>query len=154
MGKAEGFPWRLLVTVFIVIIVFIGFTVLSSFESNQPNYRSYNEFKKETEVIEGIVIKAEKISKVFLLDDYNLVVSNNKGISKMVKVEENQYINYQKGSNVKFRIDKGKQNTVILDLKQENDITNQKEFKGKFERKSSSVILDKYFGSVFIKWLK
>ncbi|COZ42395.1 hypothetical protein [Staphylococcus aureus] len=84
-------------------------------------------------------------------DDYNLVVSNNKGISKMVKVEESQYINYQKGSNVKFRIDKDKQNTVILDLKQENDITNQKEFKDKFERKSSSVILDKYFGSVVNK---
>lgn len=69
----------------------------------------------------------------------------------MVKVEESQYINYQKGSNVKFRIDKDKQNTVILDLKQENDITNQKEFKDKFERKSSSVILDKYFGSVVNK---
>ncbi|HCY8317086.1 TPA: hypothetical protein ACK087_002736 [Staphylococcus aureus] len=147
MGKAEEFPWRLLVSVFIVFIVFVGFTVLLRFEGNQTNYRSFTEFKKETEVIEGIVIKAEKNSEVFLPDDYNLVVSNNKGISKMVKVEEYQYINYQKGSNVKFRIDKGKQNTVILDLKQENDITNQKEFKGNFERKSSSVILDMYFGS-------
>lgn len=57
MGKAEEFPWRLLVSVF---IVFVGFTVLLRFEGNQTNYWSFTEFKKETEVIEGIVIKAEK----------------------------------------------------------------------------------------------
>lgn len=35
MGKAEEFPWRLLVSVF---IVFVGFTVLLRFEGNQTNY--------------------------------------------------------------------------------------------------------------------
>ncbi len=57
MGKAEEFPWRLLVSLF---IVFVGFTVLSSFEGKQTIDHLLN-LKKETEVIEGIVIKAEKI---------------------------------------------------------------------------------------------
>ncbi len=40
--------------------MFVGFTVLSSFEGKQTIDHLLN-LKKETEVIEGIVIKAEKI---------------------------------------------------------------------------------------------
>ncbi|HCV8456230.1 hypothetical protein ACJVW9_04945 [Staphylococcus pseudintermedius] len=129
----------------IAFIFFIGFAVITSFNKSDlslEEYETYEDYKKSTEVIEGQVIKAEKNSKIFLPDDYNLVVSNNKGISKMVEVDENKYKNYQKGSNVKFRIDKEQQNKVLLDLNKENDITNKKEFKNKLEDEKSVHLLD------------
>ncbi|HCU7114018.1 TPA: hypothetical protein OU842_002798 [Staphylococcus aureus] len=129
----------------IAYIFFIGFAVITSFNKSDlslEEYETYEDYKKSTEVIEGQVIKGEKNSKIFLPDDYNLVVSNNKGISKMVEVDENKYKNYQKGLNVKFRIDKEQQNKVLLDLNKENDITNKKEFKNKLEDEKSVHLLD------------
>ena len=46
----------------------------------------------------------------------------------MLKVTEQQYRNYQKGSEVNFRIDTTNQNEVIIDLKEDKDVNNVKAY--------------------------
>ncbi|COZ42418.1 hypothetical protein [Staphylococcus aureus] len=48
MGKVEEFPWRLLVLVF---IVFVGFTVLLSFEGDQKNIDHLLNLKKKQKLL-------------------------------------------------------------------------------------------------------
>ncbi|WP_394524251.1 hypothetical protein ACF0HT_14185 (plasmid) [Staphylococcus xylosus] len=79
--------------------------------------------------------KAEKESRFVLSDDFNLVIKNSKGDSKIVKVDEAQYRNYQAGADVKFRIDEKANNEIVLDLNKEKDIKNKKEFNKKYSNK-------------------
>lgn len=55
-----------------------------------------------------------------------MTVKSNNNETKMLKVTEQQYRNYQNGSEVNFRIDTTNQNEVIIDLKEDKDVNNVK----------------------------
>lgn len=133
------FMVTLVIFSFVVIglVVFVFYLKLESEGSNHAgDYESFEEFKARTVLLEGKVAKAEKENRFLRSDKYNLVVNDNKGTSKIVEVNEKQYRNYQKGADVKFRIDKKANNEVVLDLNNENDVNNKKAFKKKYDDKS------------------
>ncbi|WP_436962800.1 hypothetical protein [Staphylococcus shinii] len=57
-----------------------------------------------------------------------MTVKSNNNETKMLKVTEQQYRNYQNGSEVNFRIDTTNQNEVIIDLKEDKDVNNVKAY--------------------------
>lgn len=132
-------PLTILVFIIMWGIISVLFSIVEDKNTDRAGeYKDFKEYKERTAILEGKVSKAEKEKKFLGSDEYNLVVNNNKGISKVVKVDEELYRNYQAGANVKFRIDKNASNEVVLDLNKEKDIKNEKEFKKKFENKLDS----------------
>ncbi|WP_215387610.1 hypothetical protein [Staphylococcus aureus] len=115
----------LLVICFVLILIVLALYAKGILNKDNDEERT---FKQTTEIVEGKVIKAEKDKQWFKPVKYQLVVSNNKGVSKNLEVNENQYNDYQAGAEVKFRIDKEKQNQVVLDLKKQKDYVNQKDY--------------------------
>ena len=125
-----------------VVIGLVVFGFYLKFESEGSNhavdYESFEEYKEHTVLLEGKVIKSEKEARFLRSDKYNLVVSDNKGTSKIVEVNEKQFINYQKGADVKFRIDQEANNKVVIDLNKEKDVNSKKAFNEKYNSKSNS----------------
>lgn len=133
----EVFLMLLSIIAMIIFLCCLGFWFIKGFDGlasyHVGDYENYKEYKERTVLLEGKVTKAEKESHFISSDDYNLVIKNNKGDSKIVKVDENQYRNYQVGADVKFEIDEKASNEVVVDLNKEKDIKNKKAFKQKFE---------------------
>lgn len=88
---------------------------------------SYQNFQKNTEVINGVVKKSQKESKFIFPDSFNIIVETTEG-SKMLKVNEQQYRDYQPKNRVHFRIDKTDNNKVVRDLNNENDLDSLKKY--------------------------
>ncbi|RIL23389.1 hypothetical protein BUY99_05215 [Staphylococcus gallinarum] len=88
----------------------------------------YEKFKEDTELIKGKVVKSEVQKHFVFSDKYNLIVKSNNNETKMLKVTEQQYRNYQNGSEVNFRIDTTNQNEVIIDLKEDKDVNSVKAY--------------------------
>lgn len=133
----EVFLMLLSIIATIIFLCCLGFWFIKGFDGlasyHVGDYENYKEYKERTVLLEGKVTKAEKESHFISSDDYNLVIKNNKGDSKIVKVDENQYRNYQAGADVKFKIDEKASNEVVVDLNKEKDIKNKKAFKQKFD---------------------
>lgn len=130
-------PLTILVFIIMWGIISVLFSIVEDKNTDHAGeYKDFKEYKERTAILEGKVSKAEKEKKFLGSDEYNLVVNNNKGISKVVKVDEELYRNYQAGADVKFRIDKKANNEVVLDLNNENDVNNKKAFKKKYDDKS------------------
>lgn len=137
-------------------IVFIGLLLITTFFSDDleeaiekgKNYESeeYKAFKNDTEVIKGNVTEAKKEGYLITPDKYNLVVKTKDNNSKLINVNEQTYRNYQKGSNVHFRIDKTDHNTIVRDLENESDIDTIKAYK-KYSEKEKS--LSDFFDEIF-----
>lgn len=88
----------------------------------------YEQFKKDTEVIKGEVVESEIQRRLFFSDKYNLIIKANNDETKMLKVNEQQYRDYQKGSEINVRIDTTKKNKVIIDLKKDKDVNTVKDY--------------------------
>lgn len=118
-----------------ILLSSIGITAMSIdyglFDEKQHQKKQteeYEKFKEDTELIKGKVVKSE-VQKQFIFSyKYNLIVKSNNNETKMLKVTEQQYRNYQKGSEVNFRIDTTNQNEVIIDLKEDKDVNNVKAY--------------------------
>lgn len=133
----------LVMLAFVVIglgmIIFNYNGILDDFEKN-----SYKSFKQDTEVIEGKVVKSERESKLIFPDSYNLIVDIGDESNKMLKASEQEYRDYQTGSYVKFRIDTGYDNDVVVDLNKDKDIKTEKEY-SVFDDKAGRVLFSKIF---------
>lgn len=114
----------------IVLAVLAGLLIFSriqSWSTEDKLLKNYQEFQKNTEVINGTVKKSQKESKVIFPDSFNIIVESKEG-SKMIKVNEQQYRDYQPKNHVRFRIDKTDNNTVVRDLNNENDLDSLKKY--------------------------
>lgn len=87
----------------------------------------------ETYVIEG------KVNETYTQNDSGkkqryLIVDEKDDSSKLVSVNEQQFQTYNKGSKVKLKIDRAKNDEVVVDLKKHKDI-NSKDENGSFLEK-------------------
>lgn len=116
----------------IAVVGLLGVSVIDKAkEEAEPQkeiIKDYQSFKKDTEIINGTVQKAEKENHIILPDSYNLVVKS-KDDSKLLSVNSKEYRNYQVGSKAHFRIDKTDNNSIVRDLKNKDDIDNLKKYK-------------------------
>lgn len=115
-------------------IVVVGITVF--FLLNSGKYERFENFKKDTEVIEGKVTDVKKENNIIFTDLYYLVVTTKEGSSKLVEVKEKQFKNNQKGSHVKFRYytDEDLENRVAIDLTKNKDVQSDKELKSYYQK--------------------
>ena len=112
----------------VIIFTITDYGLFDEKQHQQKQTEEYEKFKEDTELIKGKVVKSE-IQKHFIFSDkYNLIVKANNNETKMLKVTEQQYRNYQNGSEVNFRIDTTNQNEVIIDLKEDKDVNNVKAY--------------------------
>lgn len=84
--------------------------------------------KKNTEIINGEVSGTEEQSKGLLNSNHFLRVKTKDNRNIRVSVNEKIYNNYQKGSEIKFRISNNK-NNVVKDLKTQKDIKTLKDYR-------------------------
>lgn len=117
------------VLIILAILIAIGIYETQPKVEQEEYQMKYKDFKNDTEIVKGSVKETKTTKKVGILNDYNLVVENDKGNRKMIKVSENQFRNYQKNANVNFRINRKKHNKVVLDLGHHKDVHNWKEFR-------------------------
>ncbi|MDT0669824.1 hypothetical protein RM616_09570 [Mammaliicoccus sciuri] len=115
-------------------IVVVGITVF--FLLNSGKYERFENFKKDTEVIEGKVTDVKKENNIIFTDLYYLVVTTKEGSSKLIEVKEKQFKNNQKGSHVKFRYytDEDLENRVAIDLTKNKDVQSDKELKSYYQK--------------------
>lgn len=112
----------------VIIFTITDYGLFDEKQHQKKQTEEYEKFKEDTELIKGKVVKSE-IQKHFIFSDkYNLIVKANNNETKMLKVTEQQYRNYQNGSEVNFRIDTTNQNEVIIDLKEDKDVNNVKAY--------------------------
>ncbi|WP_394882195.1 hypothetical protein [Mammaliicoccus sciuri] len=123
-------------------IVFVGITAF--FLLNSGKYERFENFKKDTEVIEGKVTDVKKENNIIFSDLYYLVVTTKEGSSKLIEVKEKQFKNNQKGTHVKFRYytDEDLENKIAIDLSKYKDVHNNKEFKSYY--KQDKIIVWRY----------
>ncbi|WP_436941653.1 hypothetical protein [Staphylococcus succinus] len=123
--------WMGLVFLFLTSMVIFIITDYGLFDEKQHQKKQteeYEQFKKDTEVIKGKVVKSEVQKHFVFSDKYNLIVKSNNNETKMLKVTEQQYRNHQNGSEVNFRIDTTNQNEVIIDLEEDKDVNSVKAY--------------------------
>lgn len=119
----------LIASIVVAVVIALGLSAMNAINNKDQFVKEgYQSFKKDTEVIKGTVEKAEKESHFIFPNSYNIVVKNDDN-SKMIRVNEDEYRDYQVGSKAHFRIDTTKDNEIVRDLKKENDITTLKEYK-------------------------
>lgn len=117
-----------LITILGTIAITIDYGVFDENQYNKKQTEEYEKFKEDTALIKGKVIKSEVQKHFVFSDKYNLIVKSNNNETKMLKVTEQQYRNYQNGSEVDFRIDTTNQNEVIIDLKEDKDVNSVKAY--------------------------
>ncbi|MFW3634631.1 hypothetical protein [Staphylococcus caprae] len=114
--------YGLLGAMFILIIIWFGINML------EHSNKTYSSFEKDTKVIKGKVVEAQKEDSIIVGTKYQLIVKTSPDQSQLIDVDEKQYRDYQKGSKVHFRIDKSDDNSVLLDLKKERDFHSKKDY--------------------------
>ncbi|MDU0936945.1 MAG: hypothetical protein E7A88_00205 [Dermabacter sp.] len=114
--------YGLLSAMFILIIIWFGTNML------EHSNKTYSSFEKDTKVIKGKVVEAQKEDSIIVGTKYQLIVKTSPDQSQLIDVDEKQYRDYQKGSKVHFRIDKSDDNSVLLDLKKERDFHSNKDY--------------------------
>lgn len=112
----------------VIIFTITDYGLFDEKQHQKKQTEEYEQFKKDTEVIKGKVVKSEVQKHFVFSDKYNLIVKSNNNETKMLKVTEQQYRNHQNGSEVNFRIDTTNQNEVIIDLKEDKDVNNDKAY--------------------------
>ncbi|MBG9206953.1 hypothetical protein [Mammaliicoccus sciuri] len=133
-----------LVSVLIMIALVVLLTIVLAFLLNSSLYDDFDDFKNNTEVIEGKVTDVKEGSSFVFINRYYLVVRTKEGSSKLIEVKENQFKNNQKGSHVKFRYytDEDLENKIAIDLSKYKDVHNNKEFKSYY--KQDKIIVWRY----------
>ncbi|CFH41727.1 hypothetical protein [Staphylococcus aureus] len=118
--------YGLLGAMFILIIIWFWINMLEHL--NNDFNKTYSSFEKDTKVIKGEVVEAQKEDSIIGGTKYQLIVKTSPDHSQLIDVDEKQYRDYQKGSKVHFRIDKSDDNSVLLDLKKERDFHSKKDY--------------------------
>lgn len=118
----------ILLSIIGIIATTIDYGVFDENQYNKKQTEEYAKFKEDTELIKGKVVKSEIQKRFAFPDKYNLIVKANNNETKMLEATEQQYRNYQKGSEVNFRIDTTNKNEVIIDLKEDKDVNNVKAY--------------------------
>ncbi|WP_432721601.1 hypothetical protein [Staphylococcus shinii] len=112
----------------VIIFTITDYGLFDEKQHQKKQTEEYEKFNEDTEIIKGKVVKSEVQKHFVFSDKYNLTVKSNNNETKMLKVTEQQYRNYQNGSEVNFRIDTTNQNEVIIDLKEDKDVNNVKAY--------------------------
>ncbi|MGW7813708.1 hypothetical protein ACWEUB_12860 [Staphylococcus xylosus] len=134
MERFQNIMWTICFTFFsLVVMLAVISTVNDSglFDEQQHQKKQteeYEQFKKDTEVIKGKVVESEIQKRWFFSDKYNLIIKANNDETKMLKVTEQQYRDYQKGSEINVRINTTKKNEIIIDLKKDKDVNTVKDY--------------------------
>ncbi|RIM90980.1 hypothetical protein BU104_12675 [Staphylococcus xylosus] len=134
MERFQNIMWTICFTFFsLVVMLAVISTVNDSglFDEQQHQKKQteeYEQFKKDTEVIKGEVVESEIQKRWFFSDKYNLIIKANNDETKMLKVTEQQYRDYQKGSEINVRINTTKKNEIIIDLKKDKDVNTVKDY--------------------------
>lgn len=108
----------------IAIIIFL-FAFTGVFESNKEQYKDY---KNDTKVINGKVTEAKEQSRIILPAQHFLNVKTKDNKNIRVSTNKKIFNNYQKDSEIKFRIDTKNNNKVKKDLKTQKDIKTYKDY--------------------------
>lgn len=96
--------------------------------------KDFSDYKKDTSIIQGNVIDTKKENRFLRPATYRLIIKTSKDQSQLVQVDKDLYRNYQKGSEVKFRIDKTNDNYALLDLKEHKDVKTKKHYNRYYEK--------------------
>lgn len=107
----------------IICSVIIGFMYIYKYTHYIDVRYTYSEYQQNTKIVHGKVLDTKRDNTLLKPTKYQLVVKTSNKQSQLMKVNEKQFNQYQKGSNVKFRIDKD--NKVIIDLNKEKDINDK-----------------------------
>lgn len=118
--------------IILTCIIFFGDKVIDLDDKGFD--KDFSDYKKDTTIIQGNVIDTNKENRFLRSATYSLVIKTNKDQSELVEVDEDVYRKYQKGSKVKFRIDKTDDNNAILDLKEHKDVQTKKQYNQYYEK--------------------
>lgn len=129
LGCIFGFM-LMVATLFAFSYFFVGIII-----NDEKSYnKDFSDYKKDTSIIQGNVIDSKKENQFLGPETYRLVIKTSKDQSQLVKVDEDLYRDYQKGSKVKFRIDKTDDNYALLDLKEHKDVQTKKQYNQYYEK--------------------
>ena len=129
LGCIFGFM-LMVATLFAFSYFFVGIII-----NDEKRYnKDFSDYKKDTSIIQGNVIDSKKENQFLGPETYRLVIKTSKDQSQLVKVDEDLYRDYQKGSKVKFRIDKTDDNYALLDLKEHKDVQTKKQYNQYYEK--------------------
>ncbi|HGL6808028.1 hypothetical protein I4131_12400 [Staphylococcus aureus] len=129
LGCIFGFM-LMVATLFAFSYFFVGIII-----NDEKSYnKDFSDYKKDTSIIQGNVIDSKKENQFLGPETYRLVIKTSKDQSQLVKVDEDLYRDYQKGSKVKFRIDKTDDNYALLDLKEDKDVQTKKQYNQYYEK--------------------
>lgn len=111
----------LIIAVFSVYMLFSVNKIANVFEGTKDkDYSDYEQFKTNTEAVEGKV-KDKYKREIGDNNTYYLALSIKDKDDKLVSVSEEQYKAYNKGAKAKFRIAKTHNNKAIIDLSKQKD---------------------------------